>query len=221
MSTAPAMKRQIVNGVDVTAMMDTIVAIKGNPAIAKFNFRATNNWMGGDKNRTIIKDFTGALQEQRNGMQAFIADNGEPEVLLGQDEAPNPVEWLLHALIGCMTTTTAYHAAARGLEIGAIDSTIEGDLDLRGFLGPRRCAQRLQRDPRAHARQDQGRRRDDQIADRDVARPGRRLAFGSRLGSRRNLLNPTPTEEALRCRTTTISKTCSAAPNASRGASRI
>jgi uncharacterized OsmC-like protein len=41
----------------------------------------------------------------------------------------------LHALIGCMTTTTAYHAAARGIAIEAIDSQIEGDLDLRGFLG--------------------------------------------------------------------------------------
>ena len=135
MSTAPSIKREIVNGVDVSALMDTIVAIKSNPEIAKFNFRATNTWMGGDKNRSIIKDFTGALQEQRNGMQAFIADSGEPQILLGNDEAPNPVEWLLHALMGCMTTTTVYHAASRGIEIGAINSMIEGDLDLRGFLG--------------------------------------------------------------------------------------
>jgi len=135
MSTETAIKHRIVNGVDVSALMDTIVAIKSNPEIAKFDFRATNTWMGGDKNRSIIKDFTGALEEQRDGMQSFIADNGEPQVLLGNDEAPNPVEWLLHALIGCMTTTTVYHAASRGIEIGAIDSMIEGDLDLRGFLG--------------------------------------------------------------------------------------
>jgi len=129
------MKPKTVNGVDVTALMDTISAIKGNPEIAKFNFRATNRWMIGDKNRTTIKEFTGALQEHRNGVQAFIVDNGEPPVLLGNDEAPNPVEWMLHALIGCMTTTTAYHAAARAIAIDAIDSHIEGDLDLRGFLG--------------------------------------------------------------------------------------
>ena len=135
MSTAPSIKLKIVNGVDVSALMDTIVAIKSDSEIAKFNFRATNTWMGGDKNRSIIKDFTGALQEQRHGVQAFIADNGEHQVLLGNDEAPNPVEWLLHALIGCMTTTMAYHAASRGIEIRAIDSQIDGDLDLRGFLG--------------------------------------------------------------------------------------
>jgi uncharacterized OsmC-like protein len=129
------MKPKTVNGVDVTALMDTIGAIKGNAEIAKFTFRAANKWMGGDKNRTTIKEFSGALQEHRNGIQAFIVDNGEPPVLLGNDEAPNPVEWLLHALVGCMTTTTAYHAAARAIAIDAIDSHIEGDLDLRGFLG--------------------------------------------------------------------------------------
>jgi uncharacterized OsmC-like protein len=135
MSAAPLMKTQIVNGVDVTALSETIDAIKGNAEIAKFNFRATNKWLGGDKNRTTIKDFSGALAEHRTGIQAFIIDNGEPDVLLGHDEAPNPVEWLLHALVGCVTTTTAYHAAAQGIAIEAIDSDIEGDLDLRGFLG--------------------------------------------------------------------------------------
>jgi uncharacterized OsmC-like protein len=135
MSTAFALKSKIVNGVDVTALTETIDAIKGNAEIAKFNFRATNRWMGGDKNRTTIKEFSGALTEHRDGIQAFIVDNGEPDVLLGHDDAPNPAEWLLHALIGCMTTTTAYHAAARGITVEAIDSQIEGDLDLRGFLG--------------------------------------------------------------------------------------
>jgi len=125
----------IVNGVNVTALFDTIEAVKGNAEIAKFNFRLTNTWLGGDRNRSTIKDFTGALAEHRTGVQAFIAENGEPEVLLGDDGAPNPVEWLLHALIGCMTTTTAYHAAAHGITIEAIDSELDGDLDLQGFLG--------------------------------------------------------------------------------------
>jgi uncharacterized OsmC-like protein len=135
MSTATLTKSKIVNGVDVTALNDTIEAIEGNAEIAKFNFRLTNRWMGGDKNRSTIKDFTGALDEQRTGVQAFVLDNGEHPILLGHDEAPNPVEYLLHALIGCMTTTTAYHSAARGIVVEAIDSQIEGDLDLRGFLG--------------------------------------------------------------------------------------
>lgn len=134
-NTLRAPAANIVNGVNVSALQETIEAIAGNAEIAEFNFRAKNTWMGGDRNRSTIKEFTGALSEQRTGVQAFMADNGEPEVLLGDDAAPNPVEWLLHALIGCMTTTTVYHAAARGIAIGAIDSEIEGDLDLRGFLG--------------------------------------------------------------------------------------
>lgn len=135
MSVQPTPTPTMLNGVNVTALFDTIEAVKANAAIAKFNFRARNAWMGGDRNRSTIHDFTGALGEQRTGVQAFIAENGEPEVLLGDDSAPNPVEWLLHALIGCMTTTTAYHAAAHGIAIEAIDSEIDGDLDLRGFLG--------------------------------------------------------------------------------------
>ena len=123
------------NGVNVGALFETIEAVKGNAAIAKFNFRATNIWLGGEKNRSKIKEFTGALTEHRTDGQAFVFDNGEAQVLLGEDKAPNPVEWLLHALIGCMTTTTAYHAAARNIAVEAIDSKIEGDVDLRGFLG--------------------------------------------------------------------------------------
>jgi uncharacterized OsmC-like protein len=126
---------KITNGVNVTALVATIEAVKQNAGIAKFNFRATNTWLGGEKNRSTIKDFTGALAEQRTDGKAFVVENGEAPILLGEDKAPNPVEWLLHGLIGCMTTTTAYHAAARGITVEAIDSQIDGDLDLRGFLG--------------------------------------------------------------------------------------
>ena len=84
---ATTKKPTVLNGVDVAALQTTIAAIKFNPEIAKFNFRAVNRWMGGDKNRSTIKEFTGALEEQRTGVQAFIADNGEHAVLLGHDEA--------------------------------------------------------------------------------------------------------------------------------------
>ena len=137
MSTAETLKAEpkITNGVNVTALFDTIAAVKGNAEIAKFNFRLTNKWMGGEKNRSTIKEFTGALEEHRTDGKSFVAENGEHQVLLGEDKAPNPVEWLLHALIGCMTTTTAYHAASRNIVVESIESQIEGDLDLRGFLG--------------------------------------------------------------------------------------
>jgi len=125
----------IVNGVNVAALLDTIKAVQGNAEIGKFNFRATNKWLDGEKNRTTIKDFTGALQEHRTDSKGFTFDNGEPPVLLGTDHAPNAAEWLLHALVGCVTGSIVYHAAARNIVINAIDSKIDGDIDLHGFLG--------------------------------------------------------------------------------------
>jgi len=125
----------VVNGVNVTALGETIEAIQGDKDIATFQFRAKNLWMGGDHNRTTIEGFYGACQESTHAKGPFEVDTAEPPMLLGEGEAPNPVEYILHALAGCMTTTMVYHAAARGMEIEAVRSELEGDLDLRGFLG--------------------------------------------------------------------------------------
>ena len=122
------------NGVDVDALVATLAAIRKDPEIAEFRFRATNRWHGGDRNISTVTGFYGARQEQPHA-QPFVMECGEPPVLLGKDRGANPVEFLLNALIGCLTTTMVFHAAARGIEIGAVDSTLEGDIDLRGFLG--------------------------------------------------------------------------------------
>jgi uncharacterized OsmC-like protein len=133
--TAAQEKPTEVNGVNVSALKDTIAAVKQNPEIAAFHFRGKNTWMGGDHNRSTFKAFYGALQEHRGESQPFVIDNGEPPVLLGQDKGANPAEHLLNALMGCMTTTMVYHAASRGIAIKAVDTESEGDIDLRGFLG--------------------------------------------------------------------------------------
>lgn len=123
------------NGVDVTALFATIDAVKRDPGTAQFQFRASNSWNGGGRNRSMIKEFSAGGREDDTRTAPFVLHADEPAILLGQDPAANPVEFVLHALAACMTTTMAYHAAARGIAIEAIDSTIEGDLDLRGFLG--------------------------------------------------------------------------------------
>jgi len=133
--TALTKRSPLVNGLNAAALLETIEAIKSNAEIAKFNFRLTNKWLGGEKTRSLVKEFTGALQTHRVDAKGFVLDSGEPPVLLGEDTAPNPGEWLLHSLVSCLTTTIAYHAAARGIEIEGIESQIEGDIDLRGFLG--------------------------------------------------------------------------------------
>ena len=61
--------------------------------------------------------------------------NGEPPVLLGDNEGANPVEFLLHALAGCVTTTLVLHATARGITIQELSTELEGDLDVHGLLG--------------------------------------------------------------------------------------
>lgn len=124
----------IVNGVDVTALGATVAAVQEQPEIAKFQFRAKNKWLGGGHNRSEIKGFYGACQEDDTRTEPFIFENDEPPVLLGRDQGANPVEYVLHALAGCMTTTMVYHAAARGITIESIETTLEGDLDLHGFL---------------------------------------------------------------------------------------
>ena len=123
----------IVNGVNVPQLFETIDNIKQNSEIAKFNFRATNKWIGGTENHTTIGDFYGACQTQRRETpHTFIKD--EPELLLGKDKGANPVEYLLAGLAGCITTSLVAHAAARGVKIDSIDSTLEGDIDLQGLF---------------------------------------------------------------------------------------
>ncbi len=123
----------IVNGVNVDTLFGVIDAIQGNPKVADFKFRITNKWSNGGHNISNVGNFYGALETQtRDG---FVVENAEHQILLGEDQSPNPVEYVLHALAGCLTTTLVYHAAARGHKITEVESTLEGNLDLHGFLG--------------------------------------------------------------------------------------
>lgn len=130
-----APKTAHVNGLDVQAAFDTIAAIKAKPELARFQFRARNTWIGGGENRSTIRDFYGAGREDRSRTADFEFTNGEPPVLLGNNEGANPVEFLLHALAGCVTTTLVLHAAARGIAIRQLSTELDGDLDVRGLLG--------------------------------------------------------------------------------------
>ena len=126
----------VVNGVNVDELFGTINAIKKAPVIAKFKFRASNEWMGGGHNRTTIRNFYGTQQEHER-KEPFVLDADEPPLLLGRDLGPNPVEYALTALAGCVTSAIVYHAAAKGIAIRSMESRLEGDVDLQGFLGIR------------------------------------------------------------------------------------
>jgi uncharacterized OsmC-like protein len=124
-----------INGLNLEQMITTVDALKADPALAQFEFRAKNRWINGGENQSTIKGFFGAGAEDTSRSKAFTFTNGEPPVLLGNNEGANPVEFLLHALAGCVTTTTVLHAAARGIRIESIATELSGEIDLQGLLG--------------------------------------------------------------------------------------
>ena len=124
----------VCNGVDTAALFATLDAVKGTPEIAKFQFRATNRWVSGTHNQSTIHGFHGAMQEMAH-QQAWTITADHPAVLVGADNGPTPVEYVLHALAACLTSGLANIAAARGVTLTEVSSTVEGDIDLLGILG--------------------------------------------------------------------------------------
>ncbi|MCW8193423.1 OsmC family protein [Proteobacteria bacterium 005FR1] len=122
------------NGLDLVQMAQTVELLQKEPALAQFEFRARNQWIDGGENRSTIRDFYGAGKEDQSRTTDFVFTNGEPPVLLGHNEGANPVEFLLHALAGCVTTTTVLHAAARGITIRKLSSKLTGNINLEGLL---------------------------------------------------------------------------------------
>jgi uncharacterized OsmC-like protein len=134
MTTATATPT-LVNGVNVDQLVGTIDAIKANPELAKFKFRAQTEWISGGYSRTRIKSFYGAGSEDVSRAQPFIIEGDEPPVLLGGNAGPNAVEAVLHALAACLSVGFIYNAAAQGINVESLDFSLEGDIDLHGFLG--------------------------------------------------------------------------------------
>jgi uncharacterized OsmC-like protein len=127
-------KTTVRNGVNVTALGATIEAIRQQPELAQFKFRARNQWDTGAHNVATVDKFYGTCQEMEH-TQPFSMHADEPAVLLGEDRAANAPEFVLAGLSACLTGTLAYHSAGRGLNIESIESEYEGDIDLHGFLG--------------------------------------------------------------------------------------
>jgi uncharacterized OsmC-like protein len=134
MTTATAAPT-LVNGVNVDQLVGTINAIKENPSLARFQFRAETEWVAGGHSRTTIQRFYGAGQEDASRAQPFVLEGDEPPVLLGGNAGPNAVEAVLHALASCLSVGFIYNAAAQGIQVESLAFRLEGDLDLHAFLG--------------------------------------------------------------------------------------
>ena len=124
----------LVNGINIDALQETVGAVQQDPQRGRCKFRARNKWMDGNHNRSMITDYSSGDKCISHSYE-FELHADEPTMLAGHDEAANPAEHLLHALAGCITTSMVAHAAIRGIRIEELESEVEGDLDLRGFLG--------------------------------------------------------------------------------------
>lgn len=124
-----------VNGVNVDQLVATVQAIQEKPEIARFQFRAQNEWIDGGHSRTTIQGFYGAGQEDESRSKPFVLEGDEPPVLLGGNAGPNAVEAILHALASCLAVGFVYNAAAQGITVESLNFDLEGDLDLQAFLG--------------------------------------------------------------------------------------
>ena len=122
------------NGVDTATLFATLDAVKAAPEAARFQFRAHNQWLSGTHNRSTIHDYYGVGAE-RSHERSFHFDADHPAVLVGRDNGPTPVEYVLHALAACLTAGLANIAAARGVRLTEVHSTVSGDIDLNGILG--------------------------------------------------------------------------------------
>jgi uncharacterized OsmC-like protein len=122
------------NGVNVEGLFGALDAVKAQPEAAKFQFRASNEWVSGTHSRGRIHEFFGLGAEQTHqDVHEYDADH--PMQLVGTDIGPSPVEFLLHALAACITAGIGNISAARGIDLTRVRSTVTGDIDLVGLLG--------------------------------------------------------------------------------------
>jgi uncharacterized OsmC-like protein len=122
------------NGVDTPALFATVHAVRHKPQLAKFQFRATTRWVKGTHSRTTIESFSGAGGEHTH-KHAHTYDVDHPAVLVGEDNGPTPMEFVLNALGGCLIAGVANIAAARRVDLSEVTAHVEGNVDLRGVLG--------------------------------------------------------------------------------------
>ncbi len=125
---------KVSNGVDMDVLWKSINAVKEEPSLGKSKFRIHNKWLKGGYSRTTVKDFY-AIGEEHSHKNELGLEADEPDILAGTDLGANPVEHLLNALAACLTSSMVYHAATRGIEIEELESRLEGELDLQGFMG--------------------------------------------------------------------------------------
>ena len=122
------------NGVNVEALLEAREALSGAPEAAQFTWRASSKWENGVHSTTSIQNFFGLGEEQSHKTEA-VFDADHPEVFAASDNGITPIEYLLVGLASCLTAGVASVAQNRGIQLRSIESTVEGNHDIRGILG--------------------------------------------------------------------------------------
>jgi uncharacterized OsmC-like protein len=122
------------NGVNVQALLDARDVLKGAPEAAQFTWKASSKWQHGVHSTTTLKNFFGLGAEQQHKSETVL-DADHPEVFAATDNAITPIEYLLVGLASCLTAGVASVAQNRGIQVRSIESTVEGNHDIRGILG--------------------------------------------------------------------------------------
>lgn len=123
------------NGIDLEQLTATVEALGDDEKLGTFTFRASSRWKDGTHNLGEIGRFIHAGEEDDSRAAPFELEGDEPPVLLGDNHGPNAVELVLQALGFCYAVGYVANAAARGIELSRMDYEVEGDLDVRSFLG--------------------------------------------------------------------------------------
>ena len=127
--------QNILNGVDVDHLGETIGAVDANPALGHARWRASNTWVSGAHNRTSVQGFYAAGAEDESREQPFVFESDEPPVVGGGNQGANAVEIALTALAACMTGTLVNYGAMMGIELEEVSAVLEGDMNMRGLFG--------------------------------------------------------------------------------------
>ena len=122
------------NGVNVEALLGAREHMTEVPELARFQWRASTQWVDGTHSRTTIEKFSGAGGEQSH-RKPFVLDTDHPELFAATDNGVTPVEMVLAGLAGCLSAGVASVATNRGVQLRSVRATLTGDMDLAGILG--------------------------------------------------------------------------------------
>lgn len=125
----------VINGINIDVLNQAKEELRQNAELAQFKFIATNKWQNSMHSRATLQEFYQAGNKDETRQSPLNFDLDEPQALLGEDKGPNPVEYVLIGLSGCLTTALIVSAAGKGVHLKSVESRLEGELDVRGFLG--------------------------------------------------------------------------------------